>query len=160
VLFAVGALSVVGFLAVGKRRAAGVIAVTGILAWLLESMCKEFVRRQRPDVAFRPREIPLPHEFSFPSGHALVSMAMYGALGLLLSRYLRPGKWRWLVAASGIGMGLLIGLTRPYLGVHYPMDVFAGWCAGLACALLAYMAMGPPPAEKTEKLNAPGTSLG
>jgi undecaprenyl-diphosphatase len=145
VLFGVGVLSVVGFLAARRPRGAAVMAVTGILAWLLEWMTKLFVCRQRPDVVWRL--IRLPNEFSFPSGHALVGMAMYGALGLILSRHVRPGVLRWLVAASGIVLGLLIGLTRPYLGVHYPKDVFAGWCAGLACALLAYLAMGPAPAK-------------
>jgi undecaprenyl-diphosphatase len=47
------------------------------------------------------------------------------------------------VASAGVGLSLLIGLTRPYLGVHYPLDVLSGWTAGLACALVD-SALGEP----------------
>jgi hypothetical protein len=47
---------------------------------------------------------------------------------------------RRLVIGLGLGLALLIGVSRPYLGVHYPSDVVGGWTAGLACALLAYWA--------------------
>jgi undecaprenyl-diphosphatase len=134
-LMAFTLLSAVAFLAVRRPRQAGTLVACGLLAWLLEWGTKLLVHRPRPDMAWRL--IDLPNEYSFPSGHALASMAIYGAFALLLAPLFPRRPLRFLVLTLGFLLPLLIGLTRPYLGVHYPTDVFAGWCAGLACALLA-----------------------
>jgi membrane-associated phospholipid phosphatase len=65
---------------------------------------------------------------SFPSGHAMMSMAFYGCLAWLAVQYGR----RWGVGAALVVFCLLIGLTRVYLHVHYPTDVVAGFAAGAA----------------------------
>jgi undecaprenyl-diphosphatase len=67
--------------------------------------------------------------FSVPSGHAMAAGAVFGILALLAWREL-SGRTRWVAVAICIGIGLLIALTRPYLGVHYPTDVIAGLFAG------------------------------
>jgi undecaprenyl-diphosphatase len=121
-----------------RPRAGGALVAAGLLAWALEWGVKRLVGRPRPQVAWQL--LAPPDDPSFPSGHALCSMAVYGGLGLLLSRATRRRWLRALLGGAGIALGVSVGLTRPYLGVHYPLDVVAGWCAGLACALLAYEA--------------------
>jgi undecaprenyl-diphosphatase len=137
VLTAVALLGVLGFL-LYRRPASGLLAAEGVLTWLLNEGTKLLVARPRPDVVWHL--VPLPHTSSFPSGHALGAAAIYVGLALVVSRYLRRRAWRVLLIAVALVLTLLIGLSRPYLGVHYPTDVIAGWCAGLALALLVYTA--------------------
>jgi undecaprenyl-diphosphatase len=143
-------LAVSGLYVLRRRPVrAAALAGAGVLAWALERGAKVLVGRQRPSVAWRLVE--LPNEPGFPSGHALCSMAIYGALALILARSLRRPVARGLVVGAGLGLAVLIGLTRIYLGVHYPIDVLAGWTAGLACALLARGAVDkwePRPGER------------
>ena len=72
--------------------------------------------------------------YSFPSGHAMSSLVFLGALTALAWR----SRWRWLVAAISAFVTVLVGASRLALGVHYPSDVVAGWCAGTVwlCALM------------------------
>jgi undecaprenyl-diphosphatase len=142
-----------GFLILRRRRAAGIVVLVAVVSAGLERSAKYLVGRDRPDVAWRL--IPLPDQPSFPSGHALCSMAIYGCIGLLAARLVAP-RWRSLTAASGVALAVMIGLTRPYLGVHYPLDVLAGWTAGLACAL-AGSALSEPPQPLDE--DAPDDAL-
>ncbi len=121
-----------------RRRTACIVLATAVLGLAISQAVKYTVQRPRPDVAWRL--LDRPSEPSFPSGHSLNSMAIYGAIALTASRTLRRRVVRGLVIALGLGLPLLIGISRPYLGVHYPTDVLAGWMLGLACALLAYMA--------------------
>ena len=73
-------------------------------------------------------------DYSFPSGHALISLAVMVSLLLLAW----PTRWRGPTLLAGGFFVLLVGLSRLYLGVHYPTDVLAGWAAGGAwcCAVL------------------------
>jgi membrane-associated phospholipid phosphatase len=120
----------------GRRRTACIVLASSVLALAISQAVKYTVNRPRPDVAWKL--VPRPDQPSFPSGHSLNSMAIYGALALTASRTLRRRAVRGLVIALGLGLPLLIGISRPYLGVHYPTDVLVGWFVGLACALLAY----------------------
>jgi undecaprenyl-diphosphatase len=140
-MLAVIVVAAVAFLAARRRHFAGIVVVVAVLASGIERLVKITVGRKRPDVAWRL--IDLPPEPSFPSGHALNSMAIYGCIALLTAR-LVPARWRVVVIAAGVGLSLLIGLTRPYLGVHYPFDVLAGWIAGLAFAFLGSALASPP----------------
>jgi undecaprenyl-diphosphatase len=128
------------FLLLRKPRLGMVLVLVALLAQVLEWSVKLVVVRPRPEVVWR--QIDLPNDTSFPSGHALRSMAVYGCVGLLCARFLSPRR-RPPVIASGFALAILIGLTRPYLGVHYPFDVLAGWVAGLGCALLGAALAGP-----------------
>jgi len=83
----------------------------------------------------RPRPTAFPHlvhesNFSFPSGHAVGGLAFFLALHLLLQRML-PRAWRW-VGWLGVALAFAIGASRPYVQVHYPSDVLAGWALGAA----------------------------
>jgi undecaprenyl-diphosphatase len=140
VLTSVAVLGAVAFALRGQLRTAGVIVAVALLGLALEEAGKNLVGRPRPVVPENKRLVPWPPSTSFPSGHALNSMSIYGALGLLASRRVRRRALAALVAVSGLVLAMLIGVTRMYLGVHYLSDVVGGWTGGLACALLAYWA--------------------
>jgi undecaprenyl-diphosphatase len=129
-------LAGLGFLLARRPRTAAIIVLMALTAYLFCSGVKLLVQRPRPDVAWR--QIAFPPDTSFPSGHALNSMADLLVVALVVSRRLAHAAARSGVIGTGLGLALLIGISRPYLGVHYPSDVLGGWTAGLAFALLAY----------------------
>lgn len=91
------------------------------------SLFKNLFQRDRPDH-------PLVNgitNYSFPSGHAMMSIAFYGLLIWLLGRHLRQHKIQELVIGFLILLILLIGFSRIYLRVHYPSDVIAGYSFGI-----------------------------
>ncbi len=138
-VIAVVAAAVILFFLAGRWRTALVMLLASVLGLGIAESVKRLVHRERPDVAWKL--IDRPHTPSFPSGHSLNSMAIYGTLALLAARHLRRRRAVCgLIRVVGFILPLLIGVSRPYLGVHYPSDVLAGWTAGLACALLALWA--------------------
>lgn len=107
------------------KRAAFWLAIAMIGALVLEASLKYAYHRIRPQAYF----VPEPASYSFPSGHSLTSFCFYGVLAGLLTDRIKSLPWRiaiWTVAALLI---ILIGLSRIYLGVHYPSDVLAGYLA-------------------------------
>jgi len=110
------------------------LVLCACLAILVSEMVKTVVNRPRPDVAFAL--VARPRSASFPSGHALLSMAVYGSLALAVTRRLRRRSHRILVLGGTGILILLIGCSRLYLGVHYVTDVVGGWLAGGAIAML------------------------
>jgi undecaprenyl-diphosphatase len=79
----------------------------------------------------RPPFVDWP-DFSFPSGHAFGSAVVYGMLALVVLRVWAGSRWRWVPAGALWAWIGLVALSRPMLGVHYPSDVLAGLCLGLA----------------------------
>jgi membrane-associated phospholipid phosphatase len=108
------------------RHARKLDALTMLVSFIgavaISSVLKLVFARPRPDVF--PPLVPV-STYSFPSGHALAAMGLYGLLAILLWRGRRRG-WAVLSAA----WVLLIGLSRIYLGVHYPSDVLASLALG------------------------------
>jgi undecaprenyl-diphosphatase len=78
-------------------------------------------------------------DLSFPSGHAMLSAVTYLTLAALLSRAEQYRSTRIFLLGTGIVLTLMIGLSRIYLGVHYPTDVLGGWCAGALWAAACWM---------------------
>jgi undecaprenyl-diphosphatase len=99
------------------------LAVGG--AGVLNFAAKQLFERIRPNLWL---SIAPETTYSFPSGHAMGSMALVAALVVLLW----PTRWRWLTLLVGSFFVLMVGLSRVYLGVHYPSDIVAGWTASLA----------------------------
>ncbi|HKX24110.1 MAG TPA: phosphatase PAP2 family protein [Candidatus Saccharimonadales bacterium] len=99
----------------------------GVAAMLVNSLLKHFIHRTRPDTLY-VSEMYFKTS-SFPSGHAFGSTVICGMLAYLSLKYL-PEPWG-AVAAAGLGAFiLLVGVSRIYLGAHYPTDVIAGWILG------------------------------
>jgi membrane-associated phospholipid phosphatase len=99
----------------------GSAALTLIMKWALP--------RHRP--ALWPRLVA-ENDASFPSGHALYSLALVLALLLIFWRAPTFARWRWPALLVGLLFSLMVGWSRLYLGVHYPSDVLAGWLSALA----------------------------
>ena len=116
-------LSLAVFLFLRWRRAAGWLAVSMGGALVLDLAFKFGFHRPRPQPFFGP----MPHTYSFPSGHALFALCFFGVMAGLLADRTRSRPLKallWSVAATLIAA---IGLSRIYLGVHYPSDVLAGY---------------------------------
>jgi undecaprenyl-diphosphatase len=104
-----------------------VVGVGG--AELLDVILKLIFARPRPTL---PDPLLVLTSYSFPSGHAMGSMAFYGLLAYLAIQRLSAWRWRVGVAIASAFLILLIGFSRMYLGVHYLSDVLAGYAAGFA----------------------------
>ncbi|NUS19859.1 MAG: phosphatase PAP2 family protein [Mesorhizobium sp.] len=104
---------------------------------VLSSLLKLEVDRPRPDlVSHLVNETSL----SFPSGHAMLSAITYLTLGSLAARFLPDRRTKAFVLCLAVLTTVLVGTSRVYLGVHWPSDVLAGWCAGFAWAMLCWLA--------------------
>jgi undecaprenyl-diphosphatase len=128
--------AVVGYLLVDEKRAAAgfvLASVSGGAA--LSAILKLAFARPRPNIVPHLVEV---HTASFPSGHAMLSAVVYLTLGALLARVEGPPRIKIYVLTVAILVTFLIGLSRVYLGVHWPTDVLAGWCAGAAWAMLCW----------------------
>jgi undecaprenyl-diphosphatase len=105
---------------------------------------KAVLSRSRPDELLRNVYVSTP---SFPSGHAMMSTVTYLTLGAFMARELRSRTLKMYVMLLALVVAVLVGITRVYLGVHWPSDVLAGWSLGAGWALLCWTA-----AERAEKL--------
>ncbi|WP_062222139.1 phosphatase PAP2 family protein [Aureimonas sp. D3] len=120
----------------GKRAAALLVFGAVVGGTALSNVLKVFFDRQRPDVVGHLVDV---HSLSFPSGHAMLSAVTYLTLGALLARTEERFVMRAYLIGVAVVLTLLIGASRVYLGVHYPTDVLAGWCAGATWAFLCLL---------------------
>lgn len=106
----------------------------GLGSGVLNSLLKNLYVRARPDIT----HLVVERSFSFPSGHAMGSMMLYGTLIFLASQIFDNKNWQ---RALQIFLGVLIftiGLSRIYLGVHFPTDILGGWLLGLTWLFATY----------------------
>jgi len=129
-------LSVAGSLAVRRQYHALVLLIVATAGGeLLNAALKGVFARPRPSVVPHLTEV---RSLSFPSGHAMDSAVIYLTLAALLARLVTPLALKVYFLALAFFLTFVVGLSRCYLGVHYPSDVLAGWTAGLAWALLCW----------------------
>ena len=124
-LYSLFAVAIIVFLALKWWRAATWLAIGVVGSAILDVTLKLLFHRSRPEPFFST----MPKSYSFPSGHALSSFCFYGILAGLFDTRIRSRLVRLSVWAAAALLVLAIGFSRIYLGVHYPTDVVAGYCA-------------------------------
>lgn len=131
-------LSIIGFLLLeGKRDAAIALLIAVCGGILISSLLKMGFDRPRPDL--------VPHgsivsTASFPSGHSTMAAVVYLTIGALVARFhVNFGVKIYALTLAAI-MTIIVGVSRIYLGVHWPTDVLAGWAIGAGWALLCWLA--------------------
>jgi undecaprenyl-diphosphatase len=110
------------------KRAAVLLMTTMAGAVILNFVLKISFERARPVPFF---ETPLPESYSFPSGHSLYAVCFYVGLAWLITSQLSNFLTQFVIWIFAVFLCLLIGLSRIYLGVHYPSDVIAGFAAAI-----------------------------
>ncbi len=140
-------LAAAGFLALERKFASVVLLLVAVGGGvLLVTLLKLGFDRPRPDLVAHGVDSYLA---SFPSGHSKLSAVTYLTLGgLLARRYQRAGVRAYLILLAMV-LTFIVGISRVYLGVHWPTDVLAGWAAGGAWALLCWLVAGK--LKKSEK---------
>lgn len=132
-------LVVAGYLVViHARREALFLVVAVSLGTLLNRILKLAIARPRPDIV--PHGTYVSNE-SFPSGHAANSAIVYLVLAMMIATLVTSRAGKIYVYAASIFVVAIVGLSRIYLGVHYPSDVIAGWMVGAIWALLCWYAL-------------------
>ncbi len=140
VLVLVNAATLFYLLLVQRRREALLVLVAVGGGQILSSLLKLGIDRPRPDLVSHLAEV---QTLSFPSGHAMMSAVTYLTLGAMIVG-IAPGRaTRTYVLAVAVLITLLVGVSRVYLGVHWPTDVLAGWCAGFVWATLCWLVARP-----------------
>jgi undecaprenyl-diphosphatase len=122
VVIGVAALAVVRH----HRVAAVVLAIDAIVATAGDALLKVMLQRPRPQLFDK---IALPHDYSFPSGHSMSAVGVWGVIAAVLCAIFPSARTP--IVVCSIVLVLSIGLSRIYLGVHWPFDVVGGFLAGV-----------------------------
>jgi len=132
-------LGAVAYLAMSRRWHTALFVLVAVMGGVtVSSLLKLGFARPRPDL--------VPHGAvvftnSFPSGHAMMSAVVYLTLGNLFARAHKATAIKVYFVAAALCVTLLVGVSRVYLGVHWPSDVLAGWALGGCWALLSWLVM-------------------
>jgi undecaprenyl-diphosphatase len=130
---------VIGFLVVtGLRHAAAMVAVSVVSGVILSNSLKALFARARPE--FMSHDMVV-YTASFPSGHTTLSAVVYRTLGALLCRMQASTAVKTYILSCAACLTGIVGVSRVYLGVHWPTDVIAGWLVGGTWALLCWFVM-------------------
>jgi undecaprenyl-diphosphatase len=131
--------AVVGYLFLARKPAAAWLMLGAVFGGVvLNNLLKFAFARPRPDFVAHATRV---FTSSFPSGHATLSAITYLTMGTLLARLHGSVAIRIYLISIAIFLLLIIGMSRVYLGVHYPTDVLGGWCIGAAWALGCWVLM-------------------
>lgn len=129
-------VGIVAFLAItGKRATALFLTVSVLGGTAISTVLKILFDRPRPELTGVAKVFTA----SFPSGHATISAVVYLTLGALLAEISESRQLAGFFYVSAVFLTVLVGLSRIYLGVHFPTDVVAGWSIGSAWALLCLL---------------------
>lgn len=126
-------LATAGFLWLSRRHSTALFVLAAVTSGtLLSRTAKHFFDRPRPDLVPHGSYV---YTASFPSGHSLMAAVTYLTLAVILARGFAEKRLRVYVVSLAVFLTLAVGVSRVYLGVHWPTDVAAGWAAGAAWAL-------------------------
>lgn len=136
ILVLITALVIIFLLLAGKWQIALFVLATVGGGQIVASLLKLGIDRPRPDVVAH-----LMHEASrsFPSGHTMMSAVTYLTLGSLLARIVPQKRLKFFFMFVAVLLTAMVGVSRVFLGVHWPSDVLGGWCAGFAWALTCWL---------------------
>lgn len=133
----------------GRQRLALLGVVSVVAGAMVMSLLKQGFDRPRPALVEHATVV---HNASFPSGHSMMAAMVYLTLGILLARTQPRKRVRAFIVVISMLVTLLVGVSRVYLGVHWPTDVAAGWALGGAWAVMFWLVAmkvdpQPPPAN-------------
>lgn len=132
-------LTVIAYLILASRRGTALMVGLSVAGGtVLSNALKWGFDRPRPNLVPHGMAVYSP---SFPSGHAMMSAAVYLTIGALLARSEQRVRMRVFLLSVAAVLTLLVGFSRIYLGVHWPTDVMAGWLAGAAWASFCWLVM-------------------
>jgi undecaprenyl-diphosphatase len=132
-------LAVCGFLAMTRKSHAALTVLVAVSSGVLLSQTMKWAyARPRPDLVPHGAEV---YTASFPSGHAMMSAIVYLTLGALLARTQLGRGAKVYILSVAVTLTVLVGVSRVYLGVHWPTDVLGGWVLGGLWALACSMVM-------------------
>ena len=130
------ALATLAYLLLAGKRGAALLVLGAVVGgMLLSTGLKLGFERPRPDLVPHGARV---YTASFPSGHAMLSAITYLTLGALLARVQEGRHIQAFLMGLAVFITLLVGVSRVYLGVHWPSDVLAGWAVGAAWAALCW----------------------
>ena len=136
VVLGIVVVAAIAYLLLMKRGGAALWVFASVVGGMvLSSFLKEAFNRPRPDLVAHATQVFTP---SFPSGHATLSAVTFLTLGALLASTHDSRRLKVFFLGLAIFITVVVGLTRIYLGVHYPTDVLAGWCLGAAWAAICW----------------------
>lgn len=115
------------------------LLLTVPLGMLFNRFLKEVFQRARPAL---DGALPVLESYSFPSGHTAAATLLYGVLAAWLVCRVRSWRWRFFIALLAVALVALVGLSRVYLGEHYPSDVLAAMVASSGFLALSLTALG------------------
>lgn len=130
--------AVIAYLLMMQRRAAALWVAASVGGGvLLSNVLKHSFDRPRPELVAHSVRV---FTSSFPSGHAMLSAVTFLTLGVLLASIHNSRRLKVFFLGLAIFLTVIVGVTRIYLGVHYPTDVLAGWCMGAGWAAICWTA--------------------
>ena len=113
------------------------VSIAVSTSFILNIILKLIFARERPDILRLVTE----NSYSFPSGHAMINMALYTVLIIYAYKFIKSKRIKYPLIIAMMLLVIAIGFTRIYLGVHYAGDIIGGWLLGFAIGLSVYMLM-------------------
>jgi undecaprenyl-diphosphatase len=146
--------AVIGFLLLIRKWGAALLVFASVAGGsLIGSLLKLVFERSRPDLVPHGAQV---YTASFPSNHAMLSAVTYLTLGALLARLEVDRRVKGYILAVSVLLTVIVGMSRVYLGVHWPTDVLAGWSLGAAWAMAVWLvALWLQRRGKVEQIGAP-----
>lgn len=126
-------IAIICLIFIKNKKIGGSIAINLASVGLINHILKEIIQRPRPPIELRMVE---ESSFSFPSGHAMASMAFYGLIIYFISKNMKNNKLKKVICIILSILIFLIGTSRIYLGVHYATDVLAGFAISIVYLIL------------------------